>query len=249
MFEAFKDGKRVSVMKSEEDYNIDDSSVKEKMLNISRPNEEEFENNNHYLPLLMKLYNNGALTRNLYLDQYKNCSLQLSQPRGRGLELETTPEGTILIIAGGTGIYPFMDFIDLKFKQKLISWNHPHTATILNNDPILRRCDFSRWRVNLLLAIQDPSDLHPMTLHQLNYLSKEPENFKTLIRLRNHEEMKKEFPHLSYTTDRFETRNESEVSDNKLVRVWLCGPPSTNSGVASQLIERLNFPREKLLIV
>ena len=82
-----------------------------------------------------------------------------------------------------------MDFIDLKFKQKLLNEKHPRSEDILNSDPLLRRVNFDRWKVTLLLAIQDRTDLHPMTLHQLNYLCKDSDNFKTIIKISNQPKM------------------------------------------------------------
>jgi hypothetical protein len=49
--------------------------------------------------------------------------LQLSQPKGFGLELEVTKPGRIIIVAGGTGLFPFSDFIDLYFKSVYLQEN------------------------------------------------------------------------------------------------------------------------------
>lgn len=49
--------------------------------------------------------------------------VQLSFQRGEGLQLGTLSAGRIIIVAGGTGLYPFSDLIDLLFKATLIKLN------------------------------------------------------------------------------------------------------------------------------
>ena len=48
---------------------------------------------------------------------HKARSLKLSPPKGLGLNFAELKERTIFIIAGGTGLYPFSDLIDLLFKD------------------------------------------------------------------------------------------------------------------------------------
>ncbi len=38
--------------------------------------------------------------------------------------------GTVLIVSGGTGLYPFSDLIDLLFKDNLVKKNHPMKGSI-----------------------------------------------------------------------------------------------------------------------
>jgi hypothetical protein len=42
-----------------------------------------------------------------------------------------------VIVAGGTGLFPFSDFIDLYFKAIYLQENKTHQTQILENDPIL----------------------------------------------------------------------------------------------------------------
>lgn len=67
----------------------------------------------------MKRYPNGALTDSLIEKMLNNrkMTLTLSQEKGLGLELGDLTPGKVIIIAGGTGILPFSDIIDLLFKQ------------------------------------------------------------------------------------------------------------------------------------
>jgi hypothetical protein len=97
--------------------------------------------------------------------------LILSPPKGFGLRLNEAEPGTILIIAGGTGIYPFSDLIDLLFKNALLLKGHPLKNTIIRNNPILKNNPFSSYKFDLLLACQFLEDIHPVTLKQLQQLT------------------------------------------------------------------------------
>lgn len=69
-----------------------------------------------YLPLMMKIYQNGKLTNDLKNANFVNVNIKLSCNRGTGLQLEDTQPGKIVMVAGGTGLFPFSDIIDLLFK-------------------------------------------------------------------------------------------------------------------------------------
>ena len=67
---------------------------------------------------MMKIYSNGKFTSQLKGASFKNnLQLRLSIPLGRGLEIAETQPGKIIIVAGGTGIFPFSDLIDLVYKE------------------------------------------------------------------------------------------------------------------------------------
>ena len=82
-----------------------------------------------------------------------DINLNISQPLGRGLELSETPAGRIIIVAGGTGIFPFSDLIDLIYKERLISLKHELSEVILRNNPILHSRPFEKYSFVVLLAI------------------------------------------------------------------------------------------------
>lgn len=69
----------------------------------------------HELPLLIKRYDNdGAMTKLLFATP--QTPLTIEGPKGRGLCLSNVKPGSIAIIAGGTGLFPFLDLIDMIFK-------------------------------------------------------------------------------------------------------------------------------------
>lgn len=79
-----------------------------------------------YLPIMIKIYNNGKFTKRLEKMNLAKVRLQLSRPKGLGLELDVTKPGRIVIVAGGTGLFPFSDLIDLLFKDLYLEENKQH---------------------------------------------------------------------------------------------------------------------------
>jgi hypothetical protein len=77
--------------------------------------------------------------------------------------------GRVVFIAGGTGVFPFCDTIDLLFKELLISKNNQHSREIIAKNPILATKTLSKkFQFTLLLSMQSPDDIHEMTLFELN---------------------------------------------------------------------------------
>lgn len=74
------------------------------------------------LPLLIKYYDReGSFTKKLY--NSLGTVVNIRGPKGRGLCLEAVPSGDVAIIAGGTGLFPFLDLIDLLFKAAVAEKN------------------------------------------------------------------------------------------------------------------------------
>lgn len=63
------------------------------------------------------MYPGGKLTESL-VNRFNTGSIELvlSEPKGEGLQLASAKPGKIIIVTGGTGLYPFSDLIDLLFK-------------------------------------------------------------------------------------------------------------------------------------
>ena len=84
-------------------------------LNLNAQTATSYSSDLSVLPLLIKKYDNGKFTKR-FLDGKYSKSIKLSKPRGRGLSLHEMLPGEIIFFAGGTGINPFCDTIDLLFK-------------------------------------------------------------------------------------------------------------------------------------
>jgi len=89
----------------------------------------------------MKKYENGTLTSQFF-DNIPT-TLQISAPRGEGLRMSQLKKGHIIIVAGGTGLYPFSDLIDLLFKTYLLLNRNELKQFILAADPILATNPFA----------------------------------------------------------------------------------------------------------
>jgi hypothetical protein len=44
----------------------------------------------------------------------------LSCGKGAGMKFDTIQSGKVIIVAGGTGMFPFIDFVDILFKKLLV---------------------------------------------------------------------------------------------------------------------------------
>ena len=93
--------------------------------------------------------------------------------------------GKIIIIAGGTGLYPFGDLIDLLFKNHLLQTRPDLKSILLEKDPILKTNPFDKFTFELYLAVGSLDDIHPLTLAQLNELSKNLKLFQLTVKLSN----------------------------------------------------------------
>lgn len=54
------------------------------------------------------------MTRHLF--DHPNVPIELEGLKGRGMCFEAIPNGNIVMIGGGTGVYPYLDLIDAIFK-------------------------------------------------------------------------------------------------------------------------------------
>lgn len=78
----------------------------------------DLKNEDNTLPLLIKYYDREAsFTKKLY--NSLGTVVNIRGPKGRGLCLEAVPSGDVAIIAGGTGLFPFLDLLDLLFKATI----------------------------------------------------------------------------------------------------------------------------------
>ena len=65
--------------------------------------------------MMFKVYPTGKFTEGITKGSVE--SVLLSGSKGEGLQLGQTRPGRIILVAGGTGLFPFSDFIDLLFKD------------------------------------------------------------------------------------------------------------------------------------
>jgi hypothetical protein len=84
------------------------------------------------------------------------------------MSLNEMPKGKIIMFAGGTGLHPYCDLIDLVYKEMLVSQNSQFSSKIIKNDPLIDKKPFStRFRFVLYLSVQSTNDIHDITAYQL----------------------------------------------------------------------------------
>ena len=87
------------------------------------------------------------------------------------MQLSHTKPGKIILVAGGTGIYPFSDFIDLLYKEQLMIHSPESRTEVLETSPILSENPFKNFTFEMLAAFQHVEDMHLITCEQMNYLA------------------------------------------------------------------------------
>ena len=135
---------------------------------------------------MLKVYEGGKFTSQLLNNNLGKTDFELSLQKGLGLELETTNPGKIIIVAGGTGLFPFSDLIDLLFKDAFIknnSTNNRVADSIYSISAILKRKPFEGFSFTFLIAVNYPEDIHPITMAQLSYISNYSDKFKIVLRV------------------------------------------------------------------
>ena len=89
------------------------------------------------MPLLIKRYDDGFFTSDMISEKFQG-TIRVSRSLGAGLALQEKKPGKIIILAGGTGIYPFIDTIDVLYKKVLFDTDHPKKEKILSLNPALK---------------------------------------------------------------------------------------------------------------
>lgn len=187
-----------------------------------------------FIPLLMKVYEEGTVP-NMLVSRTAE-TIKLSPPKGLGLELADLPKGTVLIVAGGTGLYPFSDLIDLLYKDLRAKRQPFVQSQVFEKNPILRSRPFDIFKFRLLLAVESVEDIHPITLKQVEELNGS-DTFSCAIKI------KRPLNGAKLTVDliseAFEVVLDRELKAiDQLSKVWLCGPPRMGQGL-SEYFERL----------
>jgi NAD(P)H-flavin reductase len=84
-----------------------------------------------------------------------------------------------------------------------------------------------------MAAINDPEDLHPITYHQLVFLSRHHSKFKVVLRVSKDEQLLKQMDSkIQFTRDYFTNRVVTESKAADFSRVWICGPPKMATDTA-----------------
>lgn len=91
----------------------------------------------------------------------------------------------MIFVAGGTGLLPFCDLIDLLFKQELIRRQPEFKNEVLEKNKILRSGFLERNIFLFYIAVNYLSEIHPIILNQLNYLSENTDKFSIRLKVKD----------------------------------------------------------------
>jgi NAD(P)H-flavin reductase len=199
-----------------------------------------------YLPLLVKMYPSGNLTRKLITGD--SSKLQLSSLRGEGLRLAETAPGKVIVVAGGTGLFPFSDLINLLFKSTLIKANPLLKAEAATLDPILNENPFEKWAFQFFIAVNHIEDIHPITLAQLIELSQKQGQVSVSLRVKDKTGTNILQNSKIVSTDQtFDVLVQNELR-NAFSKVWVCGPPPMNEAMV-RLFDSIKLDNSKYLMI
>ena len=176
------------------------------------------------IPLLIKLYDDGHFTPD-FIKQDVKGPVVISKPRGRGLSLHDLPPGRIILMAGGTGIYPFSDTIDLLYKTSLVEAGNSEASAIKKADPITGQNAFKGFSFSLYVAVNDVDELHPITMFECNELAKAGK-LRCFAKVKQMEKSKfqQNYPNITLIDERFQRKVDEELKGGDVSQFCVCGP-------------------------
>ena len=108
----------------------------------------------------------------------------ISSNLGDGLALQEKEPGNILIVAGGTGVYPFLDLIDILYKLLMIKEDPEIERKVARRHPGLRDTRLENFSFDFLVSLKDYHDLpSPIITTIRELLNKRCRNFSITLKL------------------------------------------------------------------
>lgn len=97
---------------------------------------------------------------------------------------------------------------------------------ILKLSPILSSVSFQRFSFHLMGAFRHPTDLHPITIEQLRYLTAHHPRFSLTLKMK---EAETAFPaNVKMHTGSFGSLLSKELKEKGISKIYVCGPPKMN---------------------
>ncbi len=148
----------------------------------------------------------------------------------------------MIILTGGTGLFPFYDFIDLYFKSLMIKNKPEMKERVIQISPILKKHSFDSYQVDLYLSVNSLEDIHPIILSQLAFIITSSDNFILNLRVKvsNSPLISKlqASNNFKLTHMRFEEILEHNLNVAETSRIYICGPPKMNESLSKYFKER-----------
>lgn len=100
-------------------------------------------------------------------------------------------------MAGGTGVYPFCDMIDLMFKTLIVSTGSPYREQIIKRDPlVVNSALLKNFRVTLYYSVHNSNEIIDVTAFQINHLCN-TKTMKAFIKTTENKEMiRSKYPYI-----------------------------------------------------
>ena len=164
------------------------------------------------------------------------------------MELNASLGGTIYLFAGGTGILPYLDFLDYLLKKAIFtvsSKNNIEITNLFSEDYI--NTFYPSLRVVLFGAFSVKEDFIGFkTIKRLQEISQENQLnlFEMIIKLD-----KGELEGVQMWSGHFDMKFMlKHMNSTNVSRVYVCGPPKMNKTVPLHL-ERIGIPKTKVILV
>jgi NAD(P)H-flavin reductase len=164
------------------------------------------------------------------------------------MELCLSLGGTVYLFAGGTGLLPYLDFLDYLLKKAIFavcSKNNIEIVNLYNEDYV--NTFLSDLKVVLVAAFAVKEDFVGFkTIKKLLDISQENELnlFDMIIKLD-----KGKIEGVQMWDSHFDMKfMMKHVNTNKVSRVYVCGPPKMNRNVPKSL-ERIGVSKSKIIVV
>jgi NAD(P)H-flavin reductase len=145
------------------------------------------------------------------------------------LQLASAKPGKLIIVAGGTGLYPFSDLIDLLCKELLVRMKPNTIDTIYRLSPVLKTRSFDQFFFELILSFHNISDIHPITLEQLIFLSNNHPKFNLTMKIDEEGRKRLSSTKILFRSGAFDNLISKELENIKNIsKIYVCGPPRMN---------------------
>ena len=129
------------------------------------------------------------------------------------------------MLAGGTGIYPFSDTIDLLYKSFLVESGNPEASAIKRADPITGQNAFKEFSFTLYVAANEFDELHPITMFECNELVKAGK-LRCYAKVKQVQKTKfqEKYSSITLIDERFERKVGEELKGGNVSQFCVCGP-------------------------
>lgn len=165
------------------------------------------------------------------------------------MRLHNLTPGKVIIVAGGTGLYPFSDLLDLLYKEDLTERNVAFKTMIFKHSPILEGRPFEHFKFHLMLAVNHIEDIHPITFRQILELSEYSSKFRLTMRVGKEGELLKEaYKGVTFTRKLFDTLVLKEMESEQYKKVWVCGPPMMTTAIV-KAFDKAGISEDRYMIV